>query len=130
MKHLKHSQIAQLDRMLERRALDLRSEIRRLLLESDQQHFRDLAGTVHDSADEAVADELADIGAAFLDRHVSELREVQAARERLAKGSYGLCADCGSPLEWQRLRAFPAATRCVFCVERREKAGAERTPSL
>ena len=130
MKHLKHSQVAQLDRKLERRALELRSEIRRQIVETDQLHYGDIAGTVHDSGDEAVADELTDINAAFVDRRVTELREVQAARKRLVDGSFGTCADCGAAIEWARLNAYPAAMRCRPCAELREKVGAQPTPTF
>ena len=46
MNRLKHSQIAHLDRALDSRARELRQEIRDLLLQSDQEHHRDLAGMV------------------------------------------------------------------------------------
>lgn len=130
MKHLRHSQIAQLDRKLERRALELRSEIRRQVADTDQQHYGDIAGMVHDSGDEAVADTATDISAAFLDRHIKELRDIQAARHRLTDGTFGICTDCGDVIGWERLNAHPAATCCRSCGERREKAGTPPVPSL
>ena len=84
MNRLKHSQIAHLDRALDSRARELRQEIRDLLLQSDQEHHRDLAGMVSDEGDESVANMLADLDAAFIDRHVRELREVDNARQRRA----------------------------------------------
>jgi len=65
MKHLKHSQIAHLDRALDSRARELRQEIRDLLLQSDHEHHRDLAGMVSDEGDESVANMLADLDAAI-----------------------------------------------------------------
>jgi len=131
MKHLTHSQIAELDRLLERQVLDLRYEIRRLLLDSDQQHHRDLAGSVGDAGDESVANELTDIGAAFIDRHVRELREAEAARKRLASGSFGECVDCEEGIEWERLQVFPVTTRCIRCARQHEKTHAhEGTPTI
>ncbi len=44
---------------LEQRRAELLSSIHKKLLESDNQTYNDLAGRVHDSADEAVADLLA-----------------------------------------------------------------------
>ncbi len=131
MKHLKHSQIAHLDRELEGRARELREEIRQLLLQSDEQHHRDLAGMVGDVGDESVANMLADLGAAIIDRHVHELREVEAARGRLATGTYGVCSDCGYGIEWERLTAYPTTTRCARCAGKHEKTHAhEATPTL
>jgi DnaK suppressor protein len=47
-----------------------------------------------------------------------ELEELDAARERLAAGTYGLCASCGDPIPTGRLQVLPAATLCVPCAER------------
>jgi RNA polymerase-binding transcription factor DksA len=131
MRHLKHSQIAHLDRALEARARELREEIRHLLLQSDEEHHRDLAGLAGDVGDESFANLLTDLDAAFLDRHVRELREAEAARARLAAGSYGLCAGCGADIAYERLEAYPTAARCIRCEARHEKTHAhEGTPTL
>ena len=131
MKHLKHSQIAHLDRALDSRARELRAEIRDLLLQSDHEHHRDLAGMVSDVADESVANMLADLDAAFIDRHVRELREVENARQRLAAGSYGMCARCGQGIDYERLAVYPTATRCFTCEAQHEKTYVhEDTPTL
>ena len=74
---------------------------------------------MHDLADESIAALLSDVGNAE-PRDVAELREVDAARRRLAEGVYGVCVDCGSDIGLQRLRAEPAA-RCIECQERHEK---------
>ena len=131
MKHLKHSQIAQLDRQLEMQAAGLREEIRLELLQSDEEHHRDLAGMVADAADDSVANLVADLDAAFLDRHVRELREIEAARGRLKAGTYGVCVDCRDGIAWERLRANPVSTRCARCAPQYEKThGHEGTPTL
>jgi RNA polymerase-binding transcription factor DksA len=127
MRHLKHSQIAQLDRALEARSRALREEIRSLLERSDEQHHRDLAGAVADAGDESVANMLADLDAAWIDRHVRELREIEAARARLAAGTYAICSDCGLDIEFERLAANPVATRCVRCAFKHEKTHAHET---
>ncbi len=44
--------------------------------------------------------------------------EVRAALERLAKGSYGVCASCGESIPRARLEALPWATQCVACKAR------------
>jgi len=131
MKRLKHSQIAHLDSLLERRALELRDEIRQALLRSDQQHHRDLAGLVGDAGDESVANLLADIDAAIVDRHVNELRTVEAARVRMKAGCYGMCADCGDTIAYERLAAYPTATRCARCAPQHERTHVhEGTPTI
>jgi len=131
MKHLKHSQIAHLDRLLEDRNRELRQEIHALLLESDEAHHRDLAGMVSDIGDESIANMLTDLDAAFIDRHVHELHAVEDARQRLAAGIYGVCARCGQGIGYERLAAYPTAIRCFACEAQHEKTYAhEGTPTL
>ncbi len=114
-------EIARLERLLRDRERALRDEIRAQLLDSDEQHYIDLAGMVTDVADSAVADMLTDVDIAEMDRDVAELREVEAALARLAAGHYGVCADCGGEIDFERLAVQPAATRCVDCQGKREK---------
>ena len=74
------------------------------------------------SADESVADLLSDLDAAEITRDVNEIRELEAARARLAAGTYGRCVDCETDIPVARLRAQPAALRCVACQASREDA--------
>jgi DnaK suppressor protein len=46
------------------------------------------------------------------------LREVEAAIDRLEKGSYGICERCGQPISSSRLEAKPAARRCIACASK------------
>lgn len=48
-----------------------------------------------------------------------ELQEIEAAFQRLERGTYGTCQACGKPIGDERLEAMPA-TR--FCVEDQAKA--------
>jgi RNA polymerase-binding transcription factor DksA len=131
MKSLRPVQLAQLDAKLGIRVRELREDIRRELLQSDQERYREVAGMVHDLGDESVANLVADLDAAAIDRDVRELREVEAARARLKGGTYGTCADCGVAIPWPRLLAQPHAVRCVTCAQKREKTHAhEAMPRL
>lgn len=49
-----------------------------------------------------------------------ELRQVERALERAARGLYGACEDCGGMIAPRRLQVVPAATRCVACQQRCE----------
>jgi len=122
MSHREEANLAELGRKLEARERELRDEIRGELLQSEHAHYRDLAGMVSDAGDESVASMLADLDAAFIDRHVCELRRVEAARDRLKDGTYGRCTDCSEAIAWQRLLVEPASTRCVPCAERHDRA--------
>jgi RNA polymerase-binding transcription factor DksA len=58
---------------------------------------------------------------AELQRDLQELREIDAARERIADGRYGECVDCGQPIALERLKAQPTAQRCIACQAAYEK---------
>ena len=55
----------------------------------------------------------------LLEQVDDELLEVEAAFQRLERGTYGTCQACGRPIGEERLEAMPA-TR--FCVEDQAKA--------
>jgi len=49
---------------------------------------------------------------------LAERAEVDAALDRLADGTYGICARCGRPIAPARLEARPMSTMCVECASR------------
>jgi RNA polymerase-binding transcription factor DksA len=59
---------------------------------------------------------------ALLDQAVAGLGELDAARQRLADGAYGVCVDCGRPIGVDRLTARPAAARCIACESRNARS--------
>lgn len=46
----------------------------------------------------------------------SSLAEVDAALDRIAKGTYGQCEKCSQEIPSPRLEAHPAAKICVQCA--------------
>jgi RNA polymerase-binding transcription factor DksA len=44
------------------------------------------------------------------------LAEIEAALDRLASGTYGVCLQCGQPISPSRLEARPAARTCIGCA--------------
>jgi DnaK suppressor protein len=118
---LSHKQLEMQRHAIERRRLALAEELRGDAARSREESYGALAGPVTDTADEAVADLLADLDNAELSRDLAELRAMEAARERLAQGSYGVCANCSDDIPFERLSAEPAALRCVACQRVHEK---------
>lgn len=104
------------------RFMALRREISTELLRSDEEHYVDLSGRVHDTGEVALADLLVDIKLASIDRHVQEIRDIDAALMRIAVGGYGKCSDCPEPIAIERLEAYPTAQRCVVCQEAHDRA--------
>jgi len=124
-------QVGELRTKLEERHQQLRAEIRQELLDSDEEHYIDLAGQVHDLEEESVADLLIDLGLAIIDLHINEIRDIEAALRRMNVGAYGICIDCDDEVEIERLRAFPTAKRCLPCQANYERNHAgNATPTL
>ncbi len=69
----------------------------------------------HDPEGATVGFERAQI-AALLERSRDQLAELDAARERLRCGCYGLCESCNRPIGRPRLDAQPAARLCIGCA--------------
>jgi len=118
---LNRRDLIQLAHAIEERRAALREEITREVAHSRDESYAELAGATHDRAEEALADLVADVGNAEVTRDLTELRELDAARRRIADGAYGVCLDCGADIPLERLRAQPGAARCVGCQAQHEK---------
>jgi len=112
---LTENQLLEFKMRLKERFCDVREEIRQELLRSDDQHFIDLAGQVHDLEDASVADLLVDLNLAIIDMHIEEIRNIDASLMRIARGRYGICMDCETGIAVERLSAFITAKRCTSC---------------
>ena len=58
-----------------------------------------------------------------LERESSVLRQVRAALDRIAEGSYGDCLHCEEEISLKRLKAVPWATLCIACQEHADHNG-------
>ena len=121
---LTESQLQEFKARLKEQFCDVREEIRLELLRSDDQHFIDLAGQVHDLEEESVADLLVDLNLAIIDMHVEQIRDIDAALINIAKGNYGMCDDCRVDIAVERLQASLTATRCTRCQSAYERTHA------
>ncbi|MCB1700981.1 MAG: TraR/DksA C4-type zinc finger protein [Pseudomonadales bacterium] len=70
-----------------------------------------------DSAEQAQERENDEVVDAIGNETTQSIRDIQAALERIAAGTYGICANCGEDIAEARLKAVPEATRCVNCAE-------------
>jgi DnaK suppressor protein len=113
--------IEELRDAIEQRIAVLLDELEEDLHRVRNDRHQDLAGPAHDPGDESVAALIADLDRADLGRDLSELRALEAARVRLADGSYGMCVDCGGEIDYERLRVNPAALRDIRCQTQHEK---------
>lgn len=44
-----------------------------------------------------------------------EMASVEHAMEKIEQGTYGLCDNCGKPIDPERLEALPQASLCMKC---------------
>ena len=128
---LTDKQAQELRGMIEARRGALLAELREDAARTREQPYSEHAGPAPDSGDESVATLIADLEQADMTRDLDEFRALEAARDRLAQGAYGVCIDCGNDIGFERLKASPSAVRCIHCQERHEKTfGGNPKPSL
>jgi RNA polymerase-binding transcription factor DksA len=128
---LTERQAQQLAKQIEERRNVLLAELREDAERTREQPYSEHAGAAPDSGDESVATLIADLEQADVTRDLDEFRALEAARARMRDGGYGICVDCGTDIEFERLKVFPAAPRCRQCQERHEKTfGGNPKPTL
>ena len=65
-----------------------------------------------------------------LDRQTQMLRNVRAALQRIAEGTYGICLRCEEEISPKRLNAVPWTPYCITCQEYMDKRRAEEGESI
>jgi RNA polymerase-binding transcription factor DksA len=55
------------------------------------------------------------------------LASIDHALEKYEAGTYGICDDCGQPIEQGRLEALPYANLCLTCKSKKAKDQRGRT---
>lgn len=93
------------EQQLRDRLAVLTSRLRRIETELDQENTEP---EIERDDDEV----LEDLGAAGL----QEIRMIEAALDRIAQGSYGICVVCGDPIGEERLDVLPHTPTCRNCA--------------
>ena len=102
-------------RLLEDRRAELLRTLERERRQSEAERIGRYAGEVHDRGEESVIDAQAEVNSMLVEHHDAALAAVENALRRVEQGSFGECVSCGEPIAVERLRANPAATRCIEC---------------
>ena len=121
---LTSEQTQELKGMVEERRTRLVAEVNEGLDRVRTDHLDNVVGAVPDPGDESVQSLIQDLDQAETSRDVRELQSMEAARRRIDEGSYGTCIDCAQDIGFPRLRANPAAERCIHCQTVFEKTHA------
>jgi RNA polymerase-binding protein DksA len=109
-------------RLLEERAR-LRASLERMEMRGEELVDAGAEDGDFDDAASDAATETLDRGTdmALEENLRSLVEELDAALEKLAKGTYGVCDNCSGPIKVARLERLPYATMCVECQERMER---------
>ncbi len=75
---------------------------------------------VEDVADAATTDENEDEALAAGTIEWETLKLVREALQRIENGTYGICVDCGRPIERARLEAVPWTPYCLVDQEKHD----------
>lgn len=85
-----------------------------------------LAGPAADRLDEALVEIWQRSDHAIIRQNIQDMRDIEAARERLAFGTYGVCMECAQEIGYERLLAYPTAKRCIGCQREHERRRASQ----
>ena len=131
MNGLTRTQLRTLQKLLQAQRSSFLEEAEAELKLVQEQSVADLAGEVADPGDESVAILLTDLNNAMAERHVDEIGAIDRALAQIRDDDFGSCTDCGGDIPYERLKAFPTATRCTACQTKREHTFAHAsTPTL
>jgi DnaK suppressor protein len=115
-----------LHREFAQRLAQRQAELRALLQSSLELPDGDDVPEVLDFKDVAAQDTRAKVDEVALAHATVELAQIVQALRRLDDGTYGLCEDCGEPVDTRRLRALPATPYCTACQAIHERPAMPR----
>lgn len=123
MTKLTREQIMHLSRLMDDRLAREQEEIHTIT-----QRARDESGggVSADWIDVALAEASLAADDAVINQDIEDVRDIMAARDRLAADTYGVCTDCGGAIGYERLLAYPTAKRCIRCQRSYEQRRSDR----
>lgn len=94
---------------LEARLQELRARLKRIEHDLDQPVSEDFSEAAVEREGEEVLEDLGTAGQ-------QEIRMIDAALDRIAHGTYGICVTCGDPIGEDRLDVLPHTPKCRDCA--------------
>ena len=80
----------------------------------------DYGETFPDPADRATLESERNFTLRIRDRERRLISKIKEALDRLDRGSFGVCEECGEDIGMKRLKARPVTTRCIKCKQTQE----------
>lgn len=105
--------------IIEKQIVEIEAKVKRHSQEGLQEtetrsyamHLADISGDQYEK----------EFSAEIVAKDLASLNELKYALEKIEKGSYGVCEDCGCNIPLKRLEIMPGARYCVSCEEKRDK---------
>lgn len=104
------AQHAEIKQALEQKKQELETRLARI-------HANLRRGSEADSKERAKQFEDNEVVDALGNEARMELNKISAALQRLKAGDYGICVECGLPINSGRLDVYPYADECIECAE-------------
>ncbi len=118
---LDKSQLSIVEKELDRQYVALLEEVLEELANSEDREYVELIGrSPTDNGEASMGDLLAALDSSLFDRHIKQLRAIEAASTRMREDVFGICAECGADIRFERLMAYPATRRCASCQQQRD----------
>jgi len=114
MSQFSKQELLELQKSLNIRKKKLESQIQELGREDpflDPDHVTDNAAIDTDVREQIGHDTIQ----ATVDSLKREFEKVEGALKRTFDGTYGLCTNCGKPIDKERLNLLPSAEHCIKC---------------
>lgn len=77
--------------------------------------LQDMKGSPADPNDRASLETDRGFELRIRDREQKLMKKIKDALSRIEDGTYGVCEECGNPIEEPRLKARPVTTQCIEC---------------
>ena len=88
----------------------------------DTRHFRDILTEERQRVVDAISYLHEETPGSLEENSEQVLKAIDGALQRIAEGTFGICATCGQPISEERLEAIPYATQCIDCRRKGERA--------
>lgn len=126
MTKLTSQQIDHLSALMDERYRREMEDVGAVTSRSQEEHEQgQWCGNTDGRLERTLADAALEADATLASKGAQDLRDITAARRRLAAGMYGVCVECGEAIGYERLLAYPTAKRCIEC-QREHKRERER----
>lgn len=111
---------AALRQMLEEKKKEVQKDIDQLLAQTRKEQVELREESVPDPHDTAFRDATGERQISILEGRTLMRKNIDTALQKLDEGTYGICEDCGEPINAARLKVQPFARRCIACQEQAE----------